>query len=488
MTLDGSSSEPVFVCIARALVEEIRRGRLPPAARLPSSRALARTLGVHRNTVLAAYAELEQQGWIHTRPASGTFVVDDLPNAPPRRFAPRAAEAQPVSLDLPEPFGSGLELPGTSEPLLLLAGGVPDVRLIPHEAIARAYRRTLREAPECLSYGAARGDPKLIATLAAFLRETRGVVASPEDEVLVTRGSQMALHLAAKAVCPEGGVIAVEALGYGPAWEAFRLAGARLAAIPVDRSGLDVEALARLCRAERVRAVYVTPHHQYPTTVTMSASRRQALLALAREQRFVVLEDDYDHEHHFEGRPVLPLASADPARVVVYIGTLSKVLAPGLRVGFLIARSEIVQRASAVRLYLDRQGDHVVERALAWFIESGELERHVRRTRRAYLERREALASALQKQLGSRLSFTVPRGGLAFWVHVMGSSGTRAGRRSPPDVDAWAARARASGVLLQTARRFAFDHRARPYLRVGFPALTPAEIRRAVRLLAECAP
>src|SRR6185436_18931255 len=152
-------------------------------------------------------------------------------------------------------------------------------------------------------------------------------------------------------------------------WEAFRAAGATLVPIPVDRDGIDVDRLAALASSRPLAAIYVTPHHQYPTTVTLKAARRLALLELARSRRFAIIEDDYDHEFHYDGRPVLPLASADTAGVVVYVGTLSKILAPGLRLGFVVAPPPLADRLVQLRLYADRQGDQVMEAAVAELIE-----------------------------------------------------------------------------------------------------------------------
>jgi GntR family transcriptional regulator/MocR family aminotransferase len=468
--LSSPETNPLFVRIARAIAADIRRGRLASRARLPGSRELGKRLGAHRNTVLAAYAELEQEGWIVSEPARGTFVAQVLPERPPRRFRPpeppRLLPLSLAPLTLPEPS----QVPKGA---LALLGGVPDSRLMPRAALARAYRRVLRSQPGTLDYGSPFGDPKLVRALGELLGTARGVVAGA-NELVVTRGSQMALYLAARALCRPGDVIAVEALGYPPAWEGFRLAGAELSPVPVDRAGLRLDALEQLAQTVPLRAVYVTPHHQYPTTVTMSAPRRLALLSLAERYGFLILEDDYDHEFHWAGRPVLPLASADPGRLVVYVGTLSKVLAPGLRIGYLVARSEIAERVARLRTFLDRQGDHAVERAVAELIEDGELERHAKRASRAYLERRETLVECLQREFGERLRFDLPAGGLALWARA----------RLSLSAERFGELAAARGVLIQSGRRFAFDGRAREFLRLGFPALEPAEIRRAVRTLA----
>jgi GntR family transcriptional regulator/MocR family aminotransferase len=475
LPLDRADPAPLSVQIARGLVARIRAGALLPGARLPSSRLLARTLSVHRNTALAAYGELEAEGWIASLPARGTFVSRELPTRPPRRLAPlprgRASRAGFELPPAPEP-GEPPPPPGT----LQLLGGVPDPRLVPVTALARAYRRALRRR-EHLSYGDGQGHPRLRAALAAMLGEARGLGVPPEA-ILVTRGAQMALALAARALLPPGATVAVEALGYRPAWEALRLAGARLVSVPLDERGLDVEALARKLRAERIRAVYLTPHHQYPTTVTLSPGRRLALLDLARQERLLVLEDDYDNEFHYEGRPVEPLASADGAGVVAYVGTLSKVLAPGLRIGFLAGPPDAIARAAAHRFFLDRQGDLALEAAVAELFEEGEAQRHVWRTRRIYAARREALAAALRAELAGALAFRPAAGGMAFWCRVADGI----------DPTLWAERALAAGVAVQAGRRFAFDGRPRPFLRLGFGRHEERELLEAVRRLATALP
>jgi GntR family transcriptional regulator/MocR family aminotransferase len=486
LDLDAAADRPIFLQIAHAIADDIRRGRLHPGAALPGSRVLSNTLGVHRNTVLAAYHELGAQGWIETLPARGTRVSGTVPDPTPRRFGPRSASRAAVPARLGFDLGPGVDpypQPAFPRGTLVLAGGVPDLRLVPVAALARAYRRALLTevrgagpstlVHSTLDYGDPRGDPRLRDALASMLSTVRGLAAGPEA-LLVTRGSQMALDLTARALLTPGCVVAVESFGYRPAWEAFKQAGARLVPLPVDDSGLDVGALAALISRERVRAVYVTPHHQYPTTAVLAPGRRMALLDLCRAHRVAILEDDYDHEFHYDGRPVLPLASADQAGVVVYLGTLSKILAPGLRIGFVVAPAPLIERLAALRTYVDRQGDHTVERAVAELLEDGEVQRHARKARRAYESRRDVMAEALTKELGSALSFTLPVGGMALWA-----------RAAPEiDVDAWAERSLERGVAFATAKRFTFDGRRRPFLRLGFASLSEREIRDAVRRMA----
>jgi GntR family transcriptional regulator/MocR family aminotransferase len=475
--LDEASPTPLFVQIARALAEDIRRGRLKPGALLPGSRALATTLRVHRNTVLAAYQELEAQGWISTVPARGTFVSTALPDVSASPVeAPGARNLDSVGFPL-EPSLENREPVEFPRGALVLASGTPDVRLLPVEVLARAWRRAFKLGGQrLLDYAGPQGHPRLRAALAQMLVSVRGLAATP-DSLLVTRGSQGALYLAARALVRPGDRVAVEALGYRPAWEALRSVGAQLVPIPVDDEGIRVDRIEAAAR-QGLRAVYLTPHHQYPTTVTLSPARRLALLAWARAAGCAVIEDDYDHEFHYDGRPVLPLASADRDNVVIYVGTLSKVLAPGLRVGFLFAPLPFIRRAASLRAVVDRQGDLVAEYALAELLEEGELQRHVRKMRGIYLSRRDALVEVLRKELSGTLDFSVPAGGMTLWA------------RCAPELDAaaWAERARGLGVWFSHGGQYTFEGQPFPAVRLGFAGLKETELREAVRRIAQVRP
>ena len=468
---------PLFLQIARAVADAVRAGRLRPGQPVPGTRALARSLGVHRNTVLAAVRELQAEGWLTTAPARGTFVSEALPERRARAFAGDAGRRDPARVGFtlrPAPTPWSESRPATAA--VQLVGGKPDLSLMPAAALGRAYRRALkRHGPAILGYGDPRGHARLRTALATMLAATRGIEVGPE-QVLVSRGSQMAEFLIAKALLGPGDVVAVEALGYAPAWEALRSSGARLVPVTVDRDGLDLDALDQLTRRETVRAVYLTPHHQYPTTVTLSAGRRLALLALAQRRRLLVIEDDYDHEFHYEGRPILPLASADRAGVVVYLGTLSKVMAPAIRTGYVVAPEPVIERIAAHRGFVDISGDPVVEAALAELFEDGEVQRHVRRARRIYQARRDALVGALREAFGARARFDVPTGGIAIWCRLDGL-----------DVEPWARACEARGVRFHTARPFTFEGPPPPCVRLGFAAVAEPGIRAAVRTMAEVA-
>jgi GntR family transcriptional regulator/MocR family aminotransferase len=467
--------QTLFIQIAKTLVDDICRGRLRPGDRLPGTRTLARQMGVNRVTVLAAYDELAAEGWVATHPARGTFVSVELPQGQVRSDQPKRELAigwKSAAYLLP----AGASLTKWLQPtrgVLMFRSSYPDTRLVRVEPLVRAYRRVLRRSSgRLLGYGEPEGHPRLRRAISQMLRGTRALATSAEN-ILITRGSQMALTLVSRALLRPGDVVAVEEPGYRHAWDAFKQAGATLVPIAVDDQGLGVAGLVRLAKRSRIRAVYVTPHHQLPTTVTLSANRRQELVSLARAHQFVIIEDDYDHEFHFDGPPVTPLASLDPS-IAMYIGTFSKVLAPGLRLGYIAAPADVVERLSAYRQAIDMQGDPALEAALAELIEDDEIPRHVRRVKRIYRRRRDLLTTLLERSLGNAVSFSVPAGGIGLWVRVTPAV----------DVEAWAAASYRRGAAFLTAREFALDRQPGPYLRLGYACLNEQELHTAVDRIA----
>jgi len=479
--LDRSASLTIPRQLAQTLTADIVRGRLRPGQRLPGSRTLARALGVHRQTVVSAIDELIAEGWLVSRPAAGVFVADGLadPSAAPLKRRVNAHPRPPARFAVPVALPPAPELPRTIPPrAILMSGTRPDVRLVPADLIGRAYRRALKvNGSDLLSYTHPAGLQRLRDGLATMLSATRGL-AVDADGLIVTRGSQMALALTARALVLPGDVVAVEHPGYRPAWEAFRLAGAEVVPVPVDEHGLDIRALRRLVSRREIRAVYVTPHHQFPTTVTLAAPRRMELLRLAAQRRFAIVEDDYDHEFHYSGRPVLPMASFDAEGVVIYIGTLSKVLAPGLRLGFVAAARDFVERLVAYRSFIDLQGDSVLECAVADLLDEGLLQRHVRKVVRIYRARLHALTTALRRQLGGFVTFRPPSGGTAIWVTT----------RDARTMSAWNAAAARLGVIFDAGGAFTLNGQPARGARLGFACLTEEEIATASRRLTAAAP
>lgn len=472
--VDESSEQPLFLQIAHNIIKGIQKGSLTPQMRLPGSRSLARRLGVHRNTVLVAYEELASQGWLHMEPARGTYVSNSIPLTLEREtsFDSKVHTGRSSTLGFPMyPIASKVYGSPPEKDVLILEGGRSDLRSFPLKEFTSAYRRVLqRKGPALLDYGDPSGYLPLRKELAKMLNLRRGLPCQIDD-IFLTRGAQMGLMLTAQALLRPGDIVAVEAYGYQPAWMAFRACGAHLHPIPTDEKGVQVDALEQLLQHQPIRAMYVTPHHQYPTLAVLSPERRVKLLALAQKHQFAIIEDDYDHEFHYEGHPILPLASMDESGVVLYVGSLSKVFAAGLRIGYVVAPPPFLNAIQAIRLGIDRQGSQAEEAAIAELIAEGEVQRYIRKMRIAYLERRDVLSKLLETTFGDQLSFQPPQGGMAIWVQVDASINT----------DRWSERAQQEGVLFSAGRKFDFLHQAQPYIRLGFAHHTPNELQEAVK-------
>lgn len=474
--LRRTSPIPIYQQLQNGIIEEIRRGRLEPGAVMPSTRGLAQDLAINRKTVVAAYDDLIAQGWLTAVPMRGTFVSRALPNLRLKDLPSPVAKVERNLLvsdyaaiddlgEIPVVTGTG----GT----LNFDDGCPDTRLVPAVAFARAYRSSLLSAARSngLLYGDPRGQAALREALAAMLRAERGLSVSA-DNICLTRGSQMGLFVAARALVRAGDVVAMEELTYPPAWHVFRSLGAEIQPIRTDENGFDVEHLEQVGRKHPISAVYLTPHRQFPTTVAMSTARRVHLLAIAEQYRFSIIEDDYDHEFNFDAKPLLPMASFAPSKVV-YVGSFSKLLAPGFRSGFIVAPKKTIDAIVKQVLLVDRQGDPITERAIAQIIELSELERHARRALLVYRQRRDNFAALLHTHFGPLIDFAVPSGGLAFWVVF----------RDMRHLDELEARAVEVGAKFLFSRSFQTDNSAPRGLRLGFASKSPKEMAEAVGLL-----
>ncbi len=474
LRLKRDSTLSVYLQIAQQIIDEIKRGRLLPSTIMPGTRELADTLKVNRKTVRLAYDELIAQGWLTTEQRRGTFVSAELPSFVPREHA----NIQVTPTHAPEfnAYARHLapEEDGALDQHIDFNDGIPDTRLIPFEMLSRAFRHALVDSSRAnrLGYDDPRGMLILRQAIAAMLNMERGLSIGIENTCIV-RGSQMGIFLAARILTRPGDCVVVENLTYPPAREAFRSCGATILSVGLDEHGLDVGALEKLCQQHRVRAIYVTPHHQFPTTVMMTAERRLKLLMLAEQYDFVIVEDDYDHEFHFHHHPVFPLASDDASGRVVYVGSLSKVLAPGLRVGYLVAAKTFIDQCLSEVMLIDRQGNSVTELAVSELMESGEIRRHIRRTLKTYNERRNILIELVRDELGEFVTFEPPVGGLALWLSF----------NEGINMDALAKTALTEGVRVLPGSTFSDEQNVINGIRLGFGSLNPGELTVGIQRL-----
>jgi GntR family transcriptional regulator / MocR family aminotransferase len=416
--INRSSEVPVFIQISNAMAHLIKRGTLAQRYKLPGSRSLSEGLGVHRKTVIAAYEELMSQGWIEVQPSKGTFVSSKLPMIEPQSISVNGSIISPKGKAAFNYSKRALlkRKDVAIEEMLTVDEGIPDVRIAPVQEILRHSKNILAREYNLkhLSYGSVKGDSMLRSVLADYLHETRGLNITA-DNVLITRGSQMAMYLATQLIINKDDLVVVGETNYWTANLTLKDRGAQLLTVPVDDAGVDTDAIELLCKKKKIKAIYVTPHHHHPTTVTLSAKRRVHLVQLAAQYNFAILEDDYDYDFHYQRAPLLPLASADTNHVV-YMGAICKIVAPAYRVGYMVASKDFIEEVSYLRRIIDRQGDPVLERAIANMIKQGDIQRHTKKALKLYTERRENFDSLLLKHLAPFVTYQIPEGGMAFWI------------------------------------------------------------------------
>jgi GntR family transcriptional regulator/MocR family aminotransferase len=468
LDLPARGSRQRLAALHGQLRAAILDGRLKAGLRLPATRELAAALKLSRNTVVAAYDLLLSEGYVVARRGAGNYVADLLA----RRGASRA---DPVA----DPDGDRRLAPYWRQARLLSAPaeqgahthdfrvGVPDNALFPYEAWRRLSARALRTASKAPPiYGQAQGRPALREAIARHVSFARAVACEPDD-IVVTSGAQQAFDLLARVlVTPGKTVIAVEDPGYPPLRWAFAAAGAKVVPVPVDEEGLIVERL-----PAEARVVYVTPSHQFPLGMSMSPRRRAELLSFAAARQAVVIEDDYDGEFRYGGRPLDALQTLDRHGSVCYVGTFSKCLFPALRLGYVVAPPWLQPSLASAKQLADWHCDVPAQDTLAAFIAEGHLVRHVRKMRKVYEERREALLEALQRH---------GQGRLPVWPS---DAGLHLAAALPPEVnpEMLLARASAQGIRLESLDDYAQGHPGPHGLVFGYGMIAAGRIDAAIR-------
>jgi GntR family transcriptional regulator / MocR family aminotransferase len=408
LRLPASGSRRLLRELHGQLRTAILDGRLKPGLRLPSTRALADRLRVSRNTAVAAYDLLLSEGYVAARAGAG-FHVSSVAKVP-ARLSPRQAEMA-LSSRL-SAYAQMLVVGGIpaqeDRPEFDFALGMPDTRHFPFAVWSRLANRSIRNLARMPTrFGDAQGQPSLREAIARHVSFTRAV-ACEAASILVVNGAQQAFDLLARVLVVSGKTqVAVESPGYGPAQAAFAAAGGKIVPVPVDDEGLRVHKL-----GTATRIVSVSPSHQYPLGCVMSSSRRAALIAFARRHQAVIVEDDYDGEFRYDGRPLDALQTLDRSGSVFYVGTLSKSLFPALRVGFIVAPARALPALVAAKRQADRHSDVVTQETLAAFIAEGHLARHVRKMRRIYAERRQVLIDRIERDFAPWLELVPSAAGL----------------------------------------------------------------------------
>lgn len=403
--IDKKLDKAIYLQIADAIIAAIYSRRLKANDILPGSRNLALTLKINRNTVIEAYQVLINEEWVISKERKGIFVSDQLPALPSRQ--------NNTSLAIEEKKNTNTTL------LINFDDGHPDSKIAPVNELARAYRQIFsRKAKwQMMGYTNEHGDIEFRRTISQMLNHQRGMNIN-ENELSITRGSQMATFLTAQSLLKHGDFVIVEDPGYKPAWSAFEYAGAKLLPVSVDHEGIITEDIERLLtQYKNIKAIYLTPHRQYPTTVTLSLARRLKLIELSNKYGITIIEDDYDNEFHFGYRPILPIASFPELQQYVYIGTMSKVVAPALRIGYLATKNrDLMKKIGDLRKIIDVQGDVIMEQAVLQLIKEGTVKKHIKKATLHYKNKRDMVYRLLEKHLKDTTTFLLPEGGLAFWI------------------------------------------------------------------------
>ena len=474
LELEPAAATPLYRQLYDQMRDAILSRRLAAGARLPPTRALAEELGVSRNTIVSAFEQLTAEGYVEGRVGSGTYVAAALPDEalrvpPPSRLA--ASPRRPGGLSkrgLAIAASTIVASPQDSKPRPFRPG-LPALDAFPLDIWARLHARHWRYADRnLLAYGDSAGYAPLREAIAEYLGASRGVRCTAE-QVLMVAGSQQAVDLAARLLLDAGDAAWVEDPGYPDARHALAGAGARLVPVPVDAEGLDVRAA--VARAPKPRMVYVSPSHQFPLGVTMSLARRLALLDFAQRTGAWILEDDYDSEYRYTGRPLAALQGLDSGGRVIYIGTFSEVMFPSLRLGYVVVPPELMPTFSKARALADRHSPLVEQAVLNDFIREGHFARHIRRMRVMYGAQQAMLVNEVQHELDGRLQITSTPAGM----HLVGWL--------PRGVDDRAVSEALGEQLIEAPplSAYALSTLKRGGLVLGYAGISPKQVRDGVR-------
>ena len=471
LTIEEKSATPVYLQIANAIIKEIQVGRMRPGTKLPGVLVTGDILNVNKKTVEKAYSELSLQRWITVIPKVGAFVSEDLPSMENRALKSLGAFGIAEKPHFNLPVQGMFRLPPSQRGNdIVFNDGFPDGRLIDHALVSRTYRSiiNLKSYRSLLSYTSSYGDGVLREVLARYLNETRGIKCNVEN-VMITRGSQMALYVSMMLLLKRGDVSVVSTPNYLFADETLKYLQSKILRVSVDKNGISVDEIEELCEKQSVRLIYVTPHHHHPTTVTLSASRRMQLLKLAEKYCFAIIEDDYDFDFHYCHNPILPLASVDTKGSVIYIGSFSKTVSPAFRIGYMVAPKKFIDEAASLRKIIDFQGDAILERTIAQLIDQGELQRMIRKSLKEYGKRRDYMNDLLTNELSEAITFDKPSGGMAIWATL--TQGLR--------LDELSEAAKKQDVSISDGRAYGSTNS----LRLGFASLNPSEMDEGIGIL-----
>lgn len=462
-----------YLQIAAAIRSAIENGTVTSSEKLPSVRALAEQLSVNRHTIMAAYHELVAQGWVETKQRQGYTVAKALPVY--RALVNDKVHVKTVDKHawrIVKPSQESFNRPA-HDYVFNFAGGNPDIEQFPFNEFRGFINDALnRPAINELNYGDNAGFQPFIKEVSTYLRRVRSIT---DKEVIVVNGSQEALYVISQVLLKAGDKVAVENLGYRPAWSALQNAGAELIGIKQTEQGIDVEDFESLIKQHKIRLLYLTPLHQYPTTVTLPAEKRMKIYRLAEQYNIPVIEDDYDHEFHYNSQPLPPMAANDPAGLVIYLSSFSKIMFPGIRLGIIAVDKALAPHIISYRTLINHKANVLLQDAVARWMNDGGFERHLRKATRQYQKRRQCMVDMLNAFIaeGINIEFTVPKGGMALWINV--------GKNAQEIADS----AKNKGIFLLAESAFHLKQTSNEnkFIRLGFAGQSEEKIKQGLLLL-----
>jgi len=477
--LDRHSAVPLYRQIEAILRQGILAGSLAPGTRLPATRQLARDLGINRITVENAYAELQADGLIFARVGSGTYVLPPHPLPPLPQDSPGAPwplwqqDVQARSKAFRDVRSEEIRQAARHPNPIIFSDGVGDSHLFPSEEFRKIIQAVMRrDGITALEYGERQGYAPLRSTIAHILA-SQGLQASPE-KVLITAGSQQALALVSQLLLKPGDVILVERPTYAGALDLFRALGFKIVGIPTDAGGMQVKRLEKLLQKHHPKLIYTIPNFQNPTGTCLSSQRRRQLIVMADRYNVPILEDDFVGDLRYEGRAQPALKALDPGGRVIYVSTFSKMLMPGLRVGFVVADGPVYDSLVNYKRVNDLATSSLIQRALEAYVTVGRYQAHLRRSCRVYRKRRDAMLRAVSRYLPAAVHVDPPQGGLFVWL------------RLPNDLSSekLLPLAGAEGVTYAPGSSF-FLHSGdgEGYMRLNFAAQPPERIEEGIKRL-----
>jgi GntR family transcriptional regulator/MocR family aminotransferase len=448
------------------LISKVKTGSLQAGDKIPSTRELSTLYKCHRFTVMKVCQDLVAEGWLESTERSRYLASRKIPitNSTVTSRRPARNDLSRVAYHL-----APIDLERTRYPLEFW-GGQPDLRLFPRDEFRRVLASGLKRAKfDLLNYGQTAGLKPCLKEVSEYLRRSRNLI---HKDLIMTNGSQEALLLICQTFIKPGDKIAIERKGYPPAWRLFESLGAVLVPIEVDAEGLDTSELQEKLKTQPIKMIYLTPLHQYPTTVTLSPRRRQSLIRLAEKNRIPILEDDYDHEFHFVGPPPPPISAETD--LGIYVCSFSKILFPGARLGVIGCDAKISEHLLQRKYLVSRQTDSLTQIGLSAWIKDGGFERHLRRMRRIYGERRESMLIELAKlQAIHNVGWQEPTGGMSVWVNLH------------KDSKRISELARKRGAFFQHESSMDYLAKKGTHLRIGFAGVNTQEIKQGFSILSE---